>query len=371
MGHDDVDDHEDFASSHGAQLQDFALQLSGDASTATDLVDGALADVWADRHRVDSPDWPAHARERVARRWAAQQVWPVTQPAAEPVAEPDITDPTELRARGRSLARRRAVLAATAAGSVALLGAAVQTLRKAGAGRHLQVEGSLLEVSTPMIDGDTVVQVMHEGDLMAEFRETRDRPLISLTPLPDGRELVAVWLRPEVSVVDVANVGADPISATTLVPLARGTLALTVGRSPGRLPELVYLTPAGYRTEPPSVPQAIIGWGKFAVTGYFAPRQGVFVLQAPRRAVLQGRLENDATIFLSPLSDGAQLVVVHTWSLVAASLQRSGKAVETVDQVFSSGALVCGVLEPPVNPSDPVDITVSTSDGTKTIRVEG
>ena len=95
------------------------------------------------------------------------------------------------------------------------------------------------------------------------------------------------------------------------------------------------------------------------------------MLQAPHREVLQGRTENDATVFLTRLGESAQLVVVHSWSLVAASLQRSGRAVESVDQVFSSGALVCAVLEPPASPDDPVDITVSTPEGTKTIRVEG
>lgn len=368
MGDEDVDDHEDFASSHGAQLQDFALQLSGDSVVAVELVDGALADVWADRHRVASSDWPAHARERVARRWAARQDWPVPTTSSEELAGSDTDD---LRTTGRALARRRALVAAASVGSLAVLGAVGQALRRAAAGRRVRLGDTVVEVATPMIDGDTVVQVSHDGELMAEFRETRDRPLIAITPLPDGRELVAAWLRPEVSVVDVANVGANPVSPTTLLPLVRGTLALTIGRSSGRVPELTYLTPAGYRTEPPSVTQAVIDWGRLKVTGYFAPRLGVFVLQSPRRQVVQGRHESEASIFLADLGDNAQLVVVHTWSLVAATIRRSDRWVATERQIFQSGALVCGVVEPPASAANPVEITVSTADGTKTIRVEG
>ncbi|MGJ6978971.1 hypothetical protein ACSDQ9_00360 [Aestuariimicrobium soli] len=367
MHDDDVDDHEDFASSHGAQLQEFALQLSGDASLATELVDGAFADVWADRHRLSSPEWPAFARERVARRWAARQAWPVM--VAEPISPDERAD--DLRRQGHALATRRGVVAAAAVGSAALLGTVWQTVRLAGAGHRVRIDDVTVEVDTPLIDGQRVVQVKHDGDLMAEFRSTRDRPLLALTPLPDGRDLVVAWLRPEVMAVDVADAGPDPISRTTLVPLAEGTVALAVGRSLGRLPLLTYLTPAGYRTEPPSVPQAVVGWGRFGVTGYFVPRQGVFVLESPHREVLVGRNENQATVFLTDLGDGAQLVVVQSWSLVSANLQRNGRTVETLDQVFQNGALVCGVLEPPVSADHPLDITVVGVDGLVTIRVEG
>ncbi|CAI9408400.1 hypothetical protein [Aestuariimicrobium sp. T2.26MG-19.2B] len=371
MADDDVDDHEDFAASHGAPLQQFAEQLTGDPDAASALVDAALSDVWAERHRLDSPEWPAFARERVARRWARRSGWP-TSIAEEPVDQAARPTTDAIVAAGHVMATRRGLMVAGATGVAALGGALWQSLATAGRGSRVLVDGFALDVSSPQGDPTgPVVRISRRGDLLAEFATARERPMTSITPLPDGRDLVAVWLRGEVEAVDLVGAGSEPVMPTTLVHPGHGTLALAIGRAVGRLPVVTYLSDPGYRSEPPRVPQALVDWSPHRITGYFAPQTGVFVLQKPHREVLVGRGENQATVFLADIGAETQLLVVQSWSLVAATLSRDGAPLPALRQVFQNGALVCALLEPPASPAHPVDVVVVGVNGLVSIRVVG
>ena len=133
---------------------------------------------------------------------------------------------------------------------------------------------------------------------------------------------------------------------------------------------MMMLTEAVYRCEPPRVPQALVHWSSHDVTGYFVPTQGVFVLQEPIRQVVQGRSADQALVFVVPISAEAELLVVQTWSLVAAKVERGGRTITSHGQAFQNGALVSAIIEPRISPDHPVDVTVNGIDGPVSFRLE-